>query len=150
MIRNKFATVVGIALLVPLALTACTTSQTPQEGEVPVTEQTIEPASSGPQNLLIAEISSENIDLDSFVDKDWYATVDGATITYNAGGSGTCKPIIETAVYQDNKVVLTRPDYSGRPCTMDMRYFTQTITAPDGVVWDDTTVIEVIDPNIVQ
>lgn len=150
MSRTKIASLIGFALLVPMALTACTSSPAPLEGEASLTEQTREPASSGPQHLLVEDASSENMNLDLFEDRDWYVSVDGSTITYNAGGSGTCKPIVETAVYEANKVVLTRPDYSGRPCTMDMRYFTQVITAPDGVIWDETTEIEVIDPNLVQ
>lgn len=128
-----------------LTAAACTSSAPDESGEGAATKNA---GSKGAKTeLVITNIEDAQIDLNSLGDKDWNATLDSSVIIYDAAGSGSCKPIIEKAVLEDTTVTLTRFDYSGKPCTMDLRQFRQEIAMPDGSDFPENTSVVVVDPT---
>ncbi len=114
-----------ISTLLLLTLAACSNS-TPELGAKSVDTET-----EGSVELVITNIEDAQIgELPG--DKDWTARVVDGTVIYESAGSGSCKPIIETASLEGSTVTLNRFDYSGQPCTMDYRPYKQEIARADG------------------
>lgn len=59
---------------------------------------------------------------------------DGSHIVFLGGGSSTCLPSVESAVFyvNENRVVVKVFEYKDRVCTADFRMFKQKITRPKG------------------
>jgi len=101
----------------------------------------------GSVELTIKDIDDAIVDMDKFNDKGYRAEIVDGVLIYESAGSGSCKPIIETAKVEDGTVVLTKFDYTGKPCTMDLRQFRQEIKPADGSELAADLTIEVVDPT---
>lgn len=130
------------------SVSACSTSSSESAG---TDIAGVDANESGSQvELVITDIEDAQIDLNALGDKDWKATVDSALITYESAGSGSCKPIIEKAVLDGKTVTLTRFDYTGKPCTMDLRQYRQEIATPDGSDFPEDVEVVMVDPTTIK
>lgn len=145
--KNTAIAVLGVAML--LATAGCGSEEHVETTQQSRAAETTDSAVSA-QNLTINDIEPKNFDSVGFGDKDWAITVNDSVIVYEAAGSGTCKPIIETALLSGNTLTLKRYEYAGRPCTMDLRHFAQEIHAPEGTTFPEDLQVEVINPDLEQ
>lgn len=143
--KTRMLTIAASAALM-LSLSACTNAKMSADSGFSAQGSGSEKGTATVE-LSIKNIDDAVVDLDKFGDSAHRTEIVDGVLIYEAAGSGSCKPIVETATLEDQKLTLTKFDYTGKPCTMDLRHFRQEIKPVDGSALPADLNIVVVDPT---